>query len=147
MSRSKTVAAVAALLAGVLVPAPGRSFSVLAECGGVAGPYPLAASCQRSFGFEPFAKTVRLGLEPSTGFTGTLRAQVSGPGAGFGVGGVFVNGTLVPGTGVSSLTFTLPPGLWQLAVDAGKPAKACPAGCVEVPALAFGPFNAAVLEA
>lgn len=145
-AKHRTGCAVAVLAAALLAPAPVRSFTVLAECGGDAGPYPLSASCHRSFGFEPSAKTVTLVLEPSTGFVGTLRAQISGPGAGFGIGGIVVNGTFVPGTGISTLTFTLPPGLWQLAVDAGKPAKLCPAGCAEVPAFAAGRFNAAVLD-
>lgn len=130
----------------VAVPVPGRAFTVLAECGGVAGPLPPAASCSVDFGFTPDAKTVTLFVGPSTGFTGTLRAQVSGPGGGWGVGGVYVNGTLIPGTGTSSLTITLPPGPWRLVADAGKPAKVCVAGCVEAPALAVGRFTATILQ-
>ena len=138
-------------IAGLLVlpaavPVPGRTFTVLAECGGVAGPYPLAKSCRVDFGFAPLPKNVTLFIGPSTGFVGTLRAQVSGAGAGFGVGGFIVNGTLVPGTGTSSISVTLPPGLWSLVVDAGKPAKVCPLGCAEFPAFATGRFTATVLQ-
>lgn len=134
------------MLLCLAVPVPGRAFTVLAECGGVAGPFPPSASCSAEFGFTPFPKTVTLFVAPSTGFTGTLRAQVSGPGGGFGVGGFYVNGTLVPGTGESSLTLTLPAGPWRLVADAGKPAKACVPGCVEAPAAASGRFTATVLQ-
>lgn len=148
--RGRYAAILVALLSVAVVPAKAPAFAVLAECGDTVLPPALGDSCEDLFGFGPPASfDVTLVLEPSAGFTGTLRGAIVLPG-GVGavpVGGVFVDGALVPGTGPSAVSFTLPAGDYRLTVQAGREAVCpfpSPVQPCRVPGFAVGTYHAGV---
>lgn len=116
-----------ALTLGLL--ATPASAVVVAECGGTA--VVTGASCHVDFlardgGYFIF-------LHPGRIFTGTLRATVTNPVAGFSVTGTFVLGELVAGS--DALLHDLTAGVWKLTVSAAAGSVGRFSGSVQA-----GPF-------
>jgi len=134
--------------------APGQAAGQIAECKGTAGPngFPpqVSGNCVALFKLAQ-ARSVTLTLNPGLGFTGTLHAQITGPGFGQSLQGVYAGGVLVDGAG--SMTIPMPAGNdWKLSVvtqgviQSPYTIPGFP-GSQQGPNIAYGAFSATVTAA